>query len=100
MKLLKRTLGVALIWLLVAGGYALQMSPETPRSLLGWALLVLLVPPLYAASEYGFSYLFSPKHGAKISPSTLSWKRLLILLGAMLLILAGAAWLSHWLGRI
>jgi hypothetical protein len=60
-------IGLAVVWLVVAGLLILQIWPDLPKTDLGWFLLVVVCPPAYVVGEGFFGWLFSEKHGKEIS---------------------------------
>jgi hypothetical protein len=70
----------------------LQLLPDTPKTTLGWVLLLVLGPPAYAALEWASSRFFSAKVGARISPARFSIARIIVALIVVLLAAAPFAW--------
>jgi hypothetical protein len=93
---IRTLLVVAVLWLVVATFLVLQFWPNVPHSPLKWVLFIVFGPPLYVLGEEFFGWLFSPKHGAAISPNRFSAKRILIALPILVAVVALGWWLS-WL---
>src|SRR6266511_2893927 len=83
---IKLLLWGAVAWLMVCGLVLLQIAPHFPTTVLQWALLLVLGPPLYVLGEALGSWLFSPERGHRISPKSFSLLRLVYGLVVVLLI--------------
>ena len=89
-------LGVALLWLLVAGFITLELWPNLPRSKLQWFFLFVFGPPLYILGETFFGWLFSQRHGDAIGSPV---KRILVAVPVGLVFISISWWLSWVLTR-
>lgn len=84
------------VWALSAVLLVLQILPGTPKSTLGWILLLVVGPPVYVGLEWASSRLFSAKAGVRISSARFSFARIMVALAIALVVLAPLAW---WLLR-
>ena len=83
---LRRLIGVLIVWTIVAILVIIESVPETPTTIRGWVLLLLLGPPVYVAVEWAVEKLISAKMGSRISPARFSFRRIGILLFVMVVI--------------
>lgn len=79
--------GIA-IWVLLVGLILLEIVPNTPRSVRGWALLLLAGPPIYLAVSWLGERL------ARIAPARFSfawfaWMVVLVVFGSAVVALSG-----------
>lgn len=87
---------LVLVWALLVGLVVLQFAPGLPKTTGGWALLVVLGPPLYLGLEWIFGKVFSRATGERISTSRFSFARVAVALVFALIFIAPFAW---WLLR-
>ena len=90
-KLLSTIAGAALIWMLIAGLAAFALWPSLPSSWSGWAVLIVLGPPLYLAGEFISERMWSTKIGRSISehPSRVFRIAAGVLIGSVILLIIG-----------
>jgi hypothetical protein len=86
-KRIQLLLGLAAVWLFVAGMLILQLWPDLPKTDFGWFLLIVFGPPVYVAGEGFFGWLLSKKHGNRISNKQFSLLRVVLSLVVMLLVI-------------
>lgn len=84
--------GVLAVWAIVAALLILQLVPGIPSTGRGWALLLVLGPPVYVALEWAADRLFDARTGARISSARLSLARIAVALVFGLIALAPFAW--------
>ena len=84
----KLALLIVIVWLIYAAVLFIYEWPNFPKTVSGWILYTLIVPPLYCAGELVFDWLFSKVDGYKISPKPFSILRITILVTFSGLILA------------
>jgi hypothetical protein len=84
--------GVLAAWAIVAALLILQIAPDTPRSVRGWALLLVAGPPVYVAIEWASGRLLSAEMGVRISSARFSFARIAVAVLVMSIVLAPFAW--------
>jgi hypothetical protein len=90
--LLTRFATLVVVWAALAGLVVLQLAPNVPETRGGWALVVVLGPPVYLGLEWVFGGLFSKETGARISASRFSVARIAVALLIALVVIAPFAW--------
>jgi hypothetical protein len=86
-KHLRFLFGLAAVWLFMVGFLILQLWPDFPKTELGWFLLIVVGPPIYAAGEGFRGWFFSEKLSKKISKKQFSWLRVAIVFCVVAVIL-------------
>jgi hypothetical protein len=84
--------GVLAVWAIIAALLILQLVPGVPNTGRGWALLLVLGPPVYVALEWAADRLFNAGTGARISSARFSFARIAVALVFVLIALAPVAW--------
>jgi hypothetical protein len=89
-------LGVSILWAVLA----VLVLPWTgiPKTTRQWILLVVAGPPLYVLGEAFFGWVFSQKHGHKISRESFSWTRILVAVAIYVAAAVAAVWLGSLVG--
>jgi hypothetical protein len=90
---------VAFFWLLIAAVLALGFWPDLPQSRRQLVLLVVFGPPAYVFGESLFGWLFSRRHGQSISTRTFAFRRVIVALPAVAVLVALSLWFSWLLTR-
>lgn len=80
------------VWAVFAALLVLQLLPDTPKTPLGWGLLIVIGPPAYVVLEWASSRLFSDAAGARISTARFSVARIALALLIAVAALAAFAW--------
>jgi len=88
---MRALMGLAVGWLVLAGLLLLELWPAMPESRREWALFIVFGPPVYLFGEYISEKFFSPKVGYGIAPPGFSFKRVLVALFFVLVLLAAGA---------
>ena len=83
-------------WVVLGGFLLFQLWPGVPKSTVQWISLLVVGPPLYLLGEALFGWLFSERHGEKLSPRRFSVLRIVVAFPIVLAAFAVSWWLS-WL---
>jgi hypothetical protein len=79
------------VWAMLVALVVFELYPALPSTARGWLLLAVAGPPLYVAVELLAEKLLSREAGLRISAKRFSWKRVFVVVLALVAVASLAA---------